>query len=93
MRASGKVERMRRILVIGAIGWLCGAGCGVPEPIVTGAPAETEQTAPERAPNVADTSQPVSGTNRGDVIEGRYIPPALPDLTGTNEDVKERVVD
>ena len=55
-------------------------GCRKPEPIVTGAAAETERLVPERAPNIHDTSQPVNGTNRGDVIEGRHIPPAAPRL-------------
>ena len=52
------------------------AGCGEPEPIVTGAPKHTEQPFPPSATNIADPSQPVTNEKRGDVIEVRHIPPA-----------------
>lgn len=66
---------MALVSLMTTAGWI---GCGEPEPIVTGAPAETEQRYPESASNIVDPSQPVTGVNRGDVIEGRHIPPADP---------------
>ena len=78
---------MMKLPIVGlSLSILAWCGCGEPEPIVTGAPQETEQWFEKEAPNVVDPSQPVSGTNRGDVIEGRHIPAAAPRLTNEGQD-------